>query len=152
MNKTTYSAQDTSIILSFVMQTKKNNTRMILSKYSAAIFWGFSPLLTRKLYVTVPKCYHVQSDNFDVSYRNKDVIDNDIINFTFEDRVVKITTLEKTFVDLIKEFKNDYNDHKTEIIKNFFNSTQYNKDYLYKLSKESNVFEIIKAFEAAYVY
>lgn len=151
MNKKyNYDNLDTSVLFALGMITHKNNERMILSRQSAARFWGFSPLLNDKFTITVPKGYNTKSNKeyFDFNFKTTNRCFKNVIDYEFDDRVFKITSPERTIAELIKEYDGKYDDQKIETINNFFKEFKYNREELLNISKDLKVDHLILAFEA----
>lgn len=129
----------------------RRSKKYIISKYTAAEVWGFSPFLMTKLCLTVPKGYNPnKSKDYEITTKVISKFENDMIKVTFEGREFRIYSPEKTLVEIVKSLKNEYNDQNLELIQMFFKKVKYDKKKLFEIAKEENALEAIAAFQVVY--
>ena len=131
--------------------SNKENKK-VLSSWSAATFWGFSPLIDTTLYITCPKGYNpnINKKYISVKQRAGTKYNQDILTFDYEGMKVNVYSPERTIVEIIKETKNSYTDVIVETIRNFFKNIKYSVNKLREMAKSFKIEHIVEAFMAVY--
>lgn len=129
--------------------TKKAN-RGVISSWSAASYWGFSPLIDLKVYITYPKGYNpnIKSPNVIKKHRSGEMYSSDIKHITFDNIDMNVYSPERTIVEIIKDAKGNFNDVLIETIRTFFSVISYKYSLILKWAKKFNIEGIVKAFFA----
>ena len=127
--------------------THKTN-KGVISSWSAASYWGFSPKIDSKIYITYPKGYNpnFKSSNIVKKQRTGIKYSDDIQEITFDTKKMNVYSPERTIVEIIKDAKGEFNDVLVEIIKNFIKLIKYEFSNVIKWAKEFHIEGITKAF------
>ena len=141
---------NTSVLWSFESIFTKKTNKGVISSWSAASYWGFSPLLNSKAYITYPKGYNpnIKSSNLVKKQRAGNKYSEDIQHIMFDEQPMNVYSPERTIVEIIKDAKGIFNDVLVETIKTFIERVKYNFKDVLKWAKNFNIEGIVNAFFA----
>ena len=139
---------NTTVLWSFdsIFTEKTNNG--VISSWSAASYWGFSPKIDSKIYITYPKGYdsNFKSVNLISRQRTGSKYWEDILKIAFDNKNMNIYSPERTIVEIIKDAKGEFNDVLVETIKNFIKLIKYEFSNVIKWAKRFHIEGIVKSF------
>ena len=141
---------NTTVLWSFESIFTGKSNKGVISSWSAASYWGFSPRIDSKIFITYPKGYNpnLKSSSIIKKQRSGDLYSKDIKHIMFDDKNMNVYSPERTIVELIKDAKGTFNDVLVETIKNFFNVVNYKYAVVIEWAKKFKIEGIVKAFFA----
>lgn len=144
--KNKHEPKNTFVLLTvedFFTEKRKNG---VLSMTTAAVIWGFSPVLLQKIDMTFP-ISKVSTDiknnknNFRILQQVEERYNEGINVINWDGKKIRVYSPERTIVELIKEYWTNLDDVVIETIRNFFKDFEYDSkelDYFAKLFNVQN--------------
>ena len=129
---------------------RSNKEPMVISSWSAASYWGFSPLIDQKLYITYEKgkTLYIKSNVVSKKEQISENYHKGIVNICFDKTPMFVYEPERTIVEIIKEVNGVYNDVLIETITMFLDQQTNNLDKVITWSKWFNIeVEVKKLFK-----